>query len=70
MVYIGGTALLCWILTDLYARFTGRRILRAIEKDYGPLTRAHVYKVFAEAKGGDLIDLDIPALARSYNEAN
>lgn len=68
-LYIGGSLLLTLLLVHFYVAFNGKRILGAIEKDYGPRTRESVFKTFAEGKEGDKIDLDIPAIARAYGES-
>lgn len=57
------------VLAHLLAGINGRRILRAIEKDYGPKTRQHVLTVFATTKPGERLVLDIPAFARANGEA-
>ncbi|BCR26239.1 hypothetical protein [Aquipseudomonas alcaligenes] len=67
-LYIGGSLLLGILLMHFYVAFNGMRILKAVEKDYGPKTRQHVYNAFAAAKPGDKIDLDIPGVARAYRE--
>lgn len=66
---IGGSILLGLLLMHFYVPLTGKRILDAIEKDYGPRTRERVFKVVADAKDGDKIDIDISAIARSYGES-
>lgn len=68
-LFIGGPLLVTYLALKVYVPFNGKRILKAIEKDYGPRTRQHVYKYFADAKEGQKIDLDIPGLARAYGEA-
>lgn len=69
-LYIGGSLLLGLLLMHFYVAFNGKRIMKAVEKDYGPQTRQHVFNAFAVAKPGDKIDLDIPGLARAYRENN
>lgn len=69
-LYIGGSLLLGLLLMHFYVAFNGVRILRNVEKDYGPKTRQHVFDVFSAAKPGDKIDLDIPGVARAYREEN
>jgi hypothetical protein len=69
VLYIGGSALMTVLALKFYIPFNGKRILGAIEKDYGPRTRQHVYNYFAEAQEGQKISLDIPGLARAYGEA-
>tara|TARA_R110002124_G_scaffold128157_8_gene288575 strand:+ start:2161 stop:2541 length:381 start_codon:yes stop_codon:yes gene_type:complete len=69
-LYIGGSLLLGLLLMHFYVTFNGKRILKAVEKDYGPKTRQHVFNAFAVAKPGDKIDLDIPGVARAYREDN
>lgn len=59
---------LAFLLMPLYMPFAGKRILKTIEKDYGPKTRQHVFDVFAAAKPGDKINLDILGVARAYRE--
>ncbi|MFG0337677.1 hypothetical protein ACF8FF_07065 [Pseudomonas sp. zjy_13] len=56
--------LVSWLLAPL----NGRLILRAIERDFGPQTRKHIYALFAEARPGVTIDLDLAAIARTYGE--
>lgn len=48
----------------------GKKILSDIEKNYGPQTGEHVFRVFASGDEVSAIDLDIPAIARAYGEAN
>lgn len=67
-LYIGGSLLMTLLVMHFYVAFNGKRILAAIGKDYGPMTRDRVFKTFAEGKVGDRINLDIPAIARSYGE--
>nr|WP_290467335.1 hypothetical protein [Pseudomonas fluorescens] len=69
-LYIGGSLLVGLLLMHFYVAFNGKRILKAVEKDYGPKTRQHVFNVFAAAKPGDKIDLDIPGVARANREDN
>lgn len=69
-LFIGGSLLLGLLLMHFYVAFNGKRILKAVEKDYGPKTRQHVFNALAVAKPGDMIDLDIPGLARAYREDN
>lgn len=59
---------LAFLLMPIYMPFAGRRILKAIEEDYGPMTRQHVFDVFAAAQPGAKINLDIPGVARAYRE--
>lgn len=67
-LYIGGTLLLAFLVMHFYVAFNGKRILSSIEKDYGPKTRQHVFNTFAVAQPGDKVELDIPAVARTYGE--
>lgn len=53
-----------WLLGPL----NGRLILRAIERDYGPKTRAHVFKLLNDARPGVPISIDLPSIARSNGE--
>lgn len=69
-LYIGGSLLLGLLLMHFYVVFNGKRILKAVEKDYGPKTRQHVFNAFAAAKPGDKINLDIPGVAGAYRENN
>ena len=59
---------LSFLLMPICMPFAGKRILNAIEKDYGPKTRQHVFDVFAAAQTGAEINLDIPDIARAYRE--
>ena len=61
---------LSFLLMPFYMPFAGKRILKAIENDYGPKTRQHVFNVFAAAQPGAMINLDIPSVARAYREDN
>jgi len=61
---LGLGILAAWLLGPL----NGRLILRAIEKDYGPKTRAHVFKVLNDARPGDRISIDFDSIARSNGE--
>lgn len=51
-----------------YCVFNGKRVLKAIEKDYGPRTREHVFESFVKAAETGKIDLNIPDAARSFGE--
>lgn len=62
--------LLQLILVPLVCMLNGWRILIAVEKDYGPKTRQHVYEAFEHVKNGELLKLNIPAIARNYGEAD
>lgn len=57
------------VVMHFYVPFKGKLILRAIEKDYGPLTRQHVVLAITGGEVGDLICLDIPAVARHLGES-
>lgn len=56
------------IFSWLLAPLNGRLILRAVERDFGPQTRKHIYALFAEARPGVPIDLDLAAIAQTYGE--
>ncbi|OAS27569.1 hypothetical protein AYO08_21850 [Pseudomonas putida] len=61
--------LLQLLLVPFVSMLNGWRILVAVEKDYGPKTRQHVYEAFEHVKDGELMRLNIPAIARDYGEA-
>ena len=67
-VFVGGSLLMTLVVMHFYMGLNGKRILGAIEKDYGPRTSQRVYKTFAETKEGEKLSLDIPGLARAYGE--
>ncbi|TCV51342.1 hypothetical protein [Pseudomonas sp. 460] len=67
-IFVIGSLLLAVALMHFYVVINGKRILSAIEKDYGPRTSQGVYKTFAETKEGEKLRLDIPGLARAYGE--
>lgn len=67
-LWIIASLLLTFCAVPFYTAFTGKRILRAIEKDYGPRTSRQVYDTFAEAKAGEPISLNIPELAKAFGE--
>lgn len=56
-------------LAHFYVAYNGKRILSSIEKDYGPRTRQSVYRIISKTKNGEFLDLDIPALAQAFREA-
>lgn len=67
-LWIGGSLILTFSALPFYSAYTGKRILRAVEKDYGPRTRQAVYDKFAMAKEGERYSLNIPDLARGFGE--
>lgn len=67
-VFVVGSLILALVLMYFYLVINGKRILGAIEKDYGPRTSQGVYKAFAETKEGESLGLDIPGLANAYGE--
>ncbi|WP_095158357.1 hypothetical protein [Pseudomonas sp. Irchel 3E13] len=66
--WVGASLILTFFALPFYSAYTGKRILRAIEKDYGPRTRQAVYDKFAMAKEGELFSLNIPCLAKGVGE--
>lgn len=68
-IWISASLGLAWGLGWLYTVSVGKRILAAIERDYGPKTSKTVYRLTGKTKEGDYLDLDIPAVARAYGEA-
>jgi hypothetical protein len=68
-LFVGGALLVTPMIMHYFVPFNGKRILIAIEKDYGPRTRQRVYETFAHASEGEKIVLDIPELARSFGES-
>lgn len=68
-LFVGGALLLTPLVMRYFVPFNGKRILKAVEKDYGPRTRQRVYETFANASAGDKIELDIPGLTRSFGES-
>ncbi|CAD0266030.1 hypothetical protein DENIT_70007 [Pseudomonas veronii] len=68
LLWVGVSLLLSFCALPFYTAFTGKRILGAIEKDYGPRTRQAVYDKFATAKEGEEFKLNIPGLARDFGE--
>ena len=65
---VGAAILLAALISYLLAPVAGKLILRDIGKDYGAKTRQYVFDKFAMAQDGDKIELDIPAIARTYRE--
>jgi hypothetical protein len=64
-----GALPMAFLLVQFFMINNGKRILGAIEKDYGPRTRLKVYETFAKAEEGKPISLDIPGIARAYRES-
>ena len=63
-----GAVVLGTLISSLAAPWNGRLILREIEREFGPRTREHVFKLFAKTQPGIPIDLYIPAIAHAYGE--
>lgn len=67
-LFVGGALMVTPLVMRYFVPFNGKRILKAIEKDYGPRTRQRVYDTFVAASVGEKIVLDIPGLARALGE--